>query len=63
MTAAELANMIRANGAELTLTASGKLKLTGDQVTVDRWLGTVRQYEQELLGEIKADGHQQEGER
>ncbi len=55
MTATDLLTMIEALGARLVLLPSGRLKIAGDQVQIERWLGTVAQYEDALIGALRAD--------
>ena len=54
MTASELVRLIERDGARLSLTESGRLRITGDPVHVERWLGTVAQYEAELVAALQA---------
>ena len=52
MKPAELLTMIEASGARLTLTAAGRLRITGEHA--ERWLATIAQYEAELVQALKA---------
>jgi len=52
MTATDLLHLIRADGAEITLTATGKLRITGTHA--ERWIPILGQYERELLDALRA---------
>lgn len=52
MTPANLLVMAIADGVTMTLTDCGRIRLSGDQVDVDRWLATVNQYQAELINEL-----------
>lgn len=61
MTAIELLHMIEASGARLTLTPSGRLRITGDHV--ERHFPIIAQYEAQLIDALQADARKQEGEQ
>jgi len=46
--------MAQADGVQLTLTPSGRLRVTGAEQQVDRWLGTANQYRAELIAQLSA---------
>ena len=54
MTPAELITVMKRDGAELSLTPSGRLRITGADAL--RFLPIVRQYEAELVAELQAAG-------
>jgi len=52
MTAADLVRQIEQDGAQLTLTAAGKLRITGEHA--ERWYPVIAQYRQELTEALQA---------
>lgn len=44
----ELLEMIERDGARLVLSPSGKLRVLGDPVHVERWIPVIGQYQAEL---------------
>lgn len=54
MNALDLVNMMKAAGAQLALTPSGRLRITGDPVQIDRWLASIAQYEPDLIAALRA---------
>ena len=53
MKVVELIELIRADGAELVLLPSGRLRITGTHA--ERWLPVLAQYRQELTDALQAD--------
>ncbi|MFA6312640.1 MAG: hypothetical protein WCV99_12400 [Sterolibacterium sp.] len=54
MTPRQLLSLAQADGVMVALTAAGRLKLSGDQLAIDRWLGTVGQYSSQIIAELSA---------
>lgn len=54
MTPAELITVMERDGVGLQLTLSGRLKIAGDREQIDRWLGTVNQYQAQLTEALQA---------
>lgn len=54
MTAAELVDQVRASGVQMTLTPSGRLKLSGDQDAIEPWLSVVGKWQFLLIAELTA---------
>jgi len=54
MKVSDLVRMAAADDVQMTLTPSGRLKLSGDQDAIDRWLGTVGQYSDQIIAELSA---------
>ena len=52
MKVVELIELIRADGAELVLLPSGRLRITGTHA--ERWIPILGQYERELLDALRA---------
>ena len=57
MTAAQLLELARADGVEMLLTQSGRLRLTGDQIAVDRWLAVIAPptYRAQIVAALQAE--------
>jgi hypothetical protein len=55
MTPRQLLDLAAADGVVLALTPSGRLKLSGDQVDVDRWIPVIRQYADAIVAELRAE--------
>lgn len=54
-TAGDLIRQAAADGVVLSLTPAGRLRLTGDQTGVARWLAIVgRQYAADIISELSA---------
>ncbi|MFA7281794.1 MAG: hypothetical protein WC100_17050 [Sterolibacterium sp.] len=51
----DLIMQAKKNGATFSLTPSGRLRLTGDQLAIDRYLPIVRQYQVELIAELSRE--------
>ncbi len=56
MTPGELIRLIEADGARLTLTPNGRLRITGDPAQIERHFPTIGQYEQELVDALRVGG-------
>ncbi|MFA6312515.1 MAG: hypothetical protein WCV99_04245 [Sterolibacterium sp.] len=52
MTPRQLLFLAQADGVMVALTAAGRLKLSGDDLAIDRWLGTVGQYSSQIIAEL-----------
>lgn len=55
MTPAALILQAAADGVAMTLTKSGRLRLAGDQIQVDRYFVVVAQYLNLIIAELKID--------
>jgi len=54
MTAAAIIKQARAEGVELRLSTSGKVKASGDQDAVSRWIPIIREHKPEILRALQA---------
>jgi hypothetical protein len=55
VTGAELIRQAAADGVVLSLTPAGRLRLTGDQINVDRWIPIVGQYGSQIVAALRAE--------
>lgn len=53
MTPGDLLTMAAADGVHFSLSPSGRLKLSGDPLAINLWLGEIGQHEAELIAEIE----------
>lgn len=54
MTPGEIIRQVCADGARLTVTAAGTLKVTGDQAVIDRWLPVLKARKPEIIAALSA---------
>lgn len=43
------------DGIVMTLTITGQIELTGDQVAIDRWLPTIREHKPDIVASLQVD--------
>jgi hypothetical protein len=55
MTPVEIIEQATVDGVNLVLTTTGTIKVTGEQLAVDRWLPTLRQNKADILAELQRE--------